>query len=314
MDTLVPAIRAAGSRGRIALLTCLQAGVCIAVPAVVAWVSGQPFVFPSLGPTVYLALTAFSTPAASPRNTLAGHLISASAGYLALTATGLTESGPDLSHIDAHRVAAVVIALALTSAGMLLGNVSHPPGGATTLIIALGFLHTPAQLAILMAAVATTTGVLITINRLSGRPYPLWARFRARGEAPPPAPAASPALPVPPVRRSAADVACREAAQALVAAMTTTMWPLAATRAVHLLGRGDPEREARLAVRLATARSAVIGPGPNGRSSIVDQWTAEFRALARDEKVTAITVSMFTDALTSLLVTFTAARNGRPRR
>ncbi|PZG50978.1 hypothetical protein C1I98_09575 [Spongiactinospora gelatinilytica] len=278
-----------------ALPTCLQAGVCIAVPAVVAWVSGQPFVFPSLGPTVYLALTASATPAASPRNTLAGHLISASAGYLALVATGLTEAGPDLSHTDGHRVAAVVIALALTSAGMLLGNVSHPPGGATTLIIALGFLHTPAQLAILMAAVATTTGVLITTNRLSGRPYPLWA------PAAPPAPAAD---------RSAAEAACREAAQVLVAAMTTTMWPLAATRAVHLLGRGDPEREARLAVRPAAARAALIGPGPNGRSSVVDQWAAEFRALTRDEKVTAITVSVFTDGLNSLLATFRTA----PRR
>ncbi|MFI0420600.1 HPP family protein [Spongiactinospora sp. 9N601] len=306
MGTLAPAIRAAGSRGRIALLTCLQAGVCIAVPAVVAWVSGQPFVFPSLGPTVYLALTASATPAASPRNTLAGHLISASAGYLALVATGLTEAGPDLSRTDGHRVAAVVIALALTSAGMLLGNVSHPPGGATTLIIALGFLHTPAQLAILMAAVTTTTGVLITINRLSGRPYPLWARPPAhRGAQPPPAPP-----PAPPARRSVAEAACREAAQALVAAMTTTMWPLAATRAVHLLGRGDPEREARLAVRLAAARAALIGPGPNGRSSVVDQWAAEFRALTRDEKATAITVAMFTDGLTSLLATFRTA----PRR
>ncbi|MEU6410069.1 HPP family protein [Microbispora sp. NPDC046933] len=160
---------------RQAVGTAVQAALCIAVPAVIACLTGQPFVFPSLGPTIFLALTAASAPTASPRNTVLGHLVSATAGYTALTVTGLTRAGANLSHPDGRRVAAVAVALLLASAGMLLGDVWHPPGGATTLIVALGLLRTPSQLLVLMAAVITTSGVLVAVNRLCGRLYPVWA-------------------------------------------------------------------------------------------------------------------------------------------
>lgn len=155
--------------------TAIQAALCIAVPAVIACLTGEPFVFPSLGPTIFLALTASSAPTASPRNTVLGHLVSATAGYGALAVTGLTRAGVNLSHPDGRRVAAVAVALLLALAGMMSAGVWHPPGGATTLIVALGLLRTPGQLLVLMAAVITTSGVLVVVNRLSGRPYPLWA-------------------------------------------------------------------------------------------------------------------------------------------
>jgi CBS-domain-containing membrane protein len=152
----------------------LAAGVCIAVPAALAWWTGQPLVFPSLGPTIFLALTSATTVAACPRNTLLGHLVSALAGYLALTVTHLTRTPPDLAHVDGRRVVAVAVALALTCAGMATVGTRHPPGGATTLIVALGLLRTPLQLACLMLAVTLTTGLIVLTNRLLRRPYPLW--------------------------------------------------------------------------------------------------------------------------------------------
>jgi CBS domain-containing membrane protein len=55
---------------------------------------------------------------------------------------------------------------------------SHPPTGATTLIVSLGFLQTPGEMAVLMAGVALLTVVGRTINRAAGVPMPVWS---ARG-------------------------------------------------------------------------------------------------------------------------------------
>ncbi|MEU8326651.1 HPP family protein [Nonomuraea sp. NPDC048881] len=154
------------ARGAGACAVAGRAAVSISVPALVAWLAHQPFVFPSLGPTIYLVLTAPGAPAAAPRRTVAGHAISAAGGYLALTVTGLTRTAPDLGHIDGRRVLAVVIALSCTTLGMLATDSSHPPGGATTLIVALGFLRTPLNLAVLLTAVVLTTLVLLALGRL----------------------------------------------------------------------------------------------------------------------------------------------------
>ncbi len=62
--------------------------VTIGVLALLALVSRNPFVFPSLGPTAYLL---FFTPlgrTSSPRNTVFGHAIGLICGYAAFVATG----------------------------------------------------------------------------------------------------------------------------------------------------------------------------------------------------------------------------------
>src|SRR5690606_15913057 len=51
--------------------------IAIAAMAAVALVTGEPFVFPSLGPTAFLLFYTPLLPASSPRNTLAGHAIGA---------------------------------------------------------------------------------------------------------------------------------------------------------------------------------------------------------------------------------------------
>lgn len=58
---------------------------------------------------------------------------------------------------------------------MVLFRVPHPPAGATTLIVSLGILRTPAHLVILMAAVVLLALQAFVINRLAGLPYPIWA-------------------------------------------------------------------------------------------------------------------------------------------
>ena len=129
--------------------------IAIGAMAFVAFVTDEPFVFPSLGPTAFLLFYTPLLPASSPRNTLWGHAIGAACGYLALVVFGLTDAAPALaSSVTGARVGAAALSLGLTSGVMVWARVPHPPAGATTLIVSLGILREPEQLAVLMVAVA----------------------------------------------------------------------------------------------------------------------------------------------------------------
>jgi CBS-domain-containing membrane protein len=151
--------------------------VSIAIMAAVAMITRAPFIFPSLGPTAFLLFYGSTTPAASPRNTLGGHLIGCAAGYLSLVLFGLTQRGPALAvGVDWSTVGAAALSLALTSGAMVWCRVPHPPAGATTLIVSLGILREPWHLGVLMLAVLLLVAQGYVINRLAGLDYPLWAR------------------------------------------------------------------------------------------------------------------------------------------
>lgn len=152
--------------------------ISIALMAAAAELTGQPFLFPSLGPTAFLLFYTPQAPSASPRNTLAGHLVGVLAGYAALVAFGLTDAGPAGTHVTAARVGAAALSLGLTAGVMAWLRVPHPPAGATTLIISLGLLTHPPQLAVLMLAVALLVGQGLAINRFAGIDYPLWSPRR----------------------------------------------------------------------------------------------------------------------------------------
>lgn len=58
---------------------------------------------------------------------------------------------------------------------MVLFGVSHPPAGATTLIISLGIISRPRELAIIEVAVFLLVAQALAINRLAGLHYPFWS-------------------------------------------------------------------------------------------------------------------------------------------
>ncbi len=96
--------------------------IAIAAMAFVAFVTGEPFVFPSLGPTAFLLFYTPLLPASSPRNTLGGHAIGAAAGYFALVVFGLTDAAPALAtSVTGARVGAAALSLGLTSGAGPLG-------------------------------------------------------------------------------------------------------------------------------------------------------------------------------------------------
>ena len=164
-----------GTKGD-ALYTFVACALALVVSGLAAWLFKQPLLFPSLGPT---ALLFFEQPLAapsSPRNTLIGHLVAILAGAISLALFGLLDHPSVLTEgVTLARTGAAVLSLALTGALLLLLRSSHPPTGATTLIVSLGLFHTPLEMAILMVGVVILTIVGWAINRALGVPMPMWS-------------------------------------------------------------------------------------------------------------------------------------------
>lgn len=154
---------------------CLLGGfVSMASIAALAAISKLPFMFPSLGPTAFMLLHSPLSPSASPRNTIIGHLIGVLAGYASLCVFDLALAGPGINDVTWPRVLAAGLSLGLTAAVMVLLDVPHPPAGATTLIVSLGVLTQPIDLAVVMGGVVLLVLEAFAINRLAGIRYPLW--------------------------------------------------------------------------------------------------------------------------------------------
>ena len=82
------------------------------------------------------------------------------AGGLSLAVFGLWNDPSVLvENVTAARIGAGALSVALTGAILLLLGSSHPPSGATTLIVSLGFLQAPPEMAALMVGVAILTAV-----------------------------------------------------------------------------------------------------------------------------------------------------------
>ena len=164
-----------GTKGH-ALYTFVACLLALAVSGLAAYIFAQPLLFPSLGPT---ALLFFEQPLAvpsSPRNTLVGHLVAILAGALSLAVFGLLDHPSILAEgMTLARTGAAALSLALTGAVLLLLRSSHPPTGATTLIVSLGLLQTLLEMTMLMVGVVILTVVGWAINRALGVPMPVWA-------------------------------------------------------------------------------------------------------------------------------------------
>ncbi|WP_435334894.1 HPP family protein [Haloarchaeobius sp. TZWWS8] len=142
------------------------AGSLFAACGLVAWVTGLPFVFPSLGPTAFV-LAMGDDP--GPRRVVGGHTVGAVAGFASyhLLASGLVataESAP-FAVSSAQLALSGTVAVAATTAGMLQTRTVHAPACATTLIVSLGLLPTPGEVLVLVAAVV----LLYTVFELSTR-------------------------------------------------------------------------------------------------------------------------------------------------
>lgn len=120
------------------------AGALMILAGVISWAVGKPWLIPSLGPTAYLQAEMPAHPSARLYNTVTGHLIGLAMGFLSVMMFNAWDApSPLLDHqLGLSRVWASALALTLTLLVALLLKASHPPAGATTLLVSLGALRT----------------------------------------------------------------------------------------------------------------------------------------------------------------------------
>src|SRR5580692_2846232 len=97
----------------------------IAILGTLAMLSRAPLLFPSLGASAILMFYSPPLPTASPRSVILGHAMGILCGYAALVVTGLQHSPSALViGVDAMRVIAVALSIALTGAFMVFFRVT----------------------------------------------------------------------------------------------------------------------------------------------------------------------------------------------
>ena len=128
-----------------------------------------PWLFPSLGPTVMLFFESPEQKASRPLNTLVGHGVGLLAGALCLYALGLQDQpSATVGGLTPLHVLSGVLSVGLTTLVLTWLGLPHPPAGATTLIVSLGILSTPVQLASMAGAIILVTAVGWGLNVLLG--------------------------------------------------------------------------------------------------------------------------------------------------
>jgi hypothetical protein len=115
-----------------ALLLLISGGIGLLV--------GQPWLFPSLGPSALLHAYHPSNPAARLYNTVLGHVLGIAAGYLSVFVFHASAVPAVLSteELTPQRLGASVFAMFLTVASQIPLKAFHPPAAATALLITLG--------------------------------------------------------------------------------------------------------------------------------------------------------------------------------
>jgi CBS-domain-containing membrane protein len=170
------------------LAQTVTVGIHFVFLGVVTWVTASPFLFPSLGPSAYLlAAGENENPAASgPYHVIGGHLIATVSGLVGYHtfATGLTittvvsQSAPATSLALVQLGASSIVAMMLTTLGMLVLDTNHPAACATTLIVSLGVLSTLVKAGYIMLAVITLVGTHELVI------YPMMQRMGVEPESP----------------------------------------------------------------------------------------------------------------------------------
>jgi len=150
---------------RVRAATSLYAGFLFTALGLLAWGSGQPFIFPSLGPTAFVLAFDRRSERTAGHRVIGGHLIGGLAGLLAWTAVAagvsITATPPPFSVAGFRLAASATISIVLTSWAMIATDTIHPPACATTLIVSLGLLSTPLRVGIIVGSVT----LLVVLHR-----------------------------------------------------------------------------------------------------------------------------------------------------
>jgi len=148
----------------------------------VAVIASEPFVVPSVGPTIFIIVGFPLSEQAHPRNILYSTAAAIVAGIIALALFGLIDVPPDLTDLTWTRSGALVVAVAIAVGGIIMLRSLHAPAVATAMIIAAGLLKDPTDWVSVFVGVLVVTIAGVAINRACGKPQALWWRPQPPGQ------------------------------------------------------------------------------------------------------------------------------------
>ncbi len=136
------------------LIAPLCEAALLLVVGAAGWISHQPFLFTSLGPTAYELIEAPHRESARSYSILVGHLVGVVSGYLALFLTSAWYApSVSIAGVTPLRIWAAIIAAGLTVFGNLALRAGQPAALSTTLLISLGTMQRPRDALVIMGAV-----------------------------------------------------------------------------------------------------------------------------------------------------------------
>jgi len=140
----------------------------------------QPWLFPSLGPTIFIHIVTPQDKAARRWNTFVGHAIGAASAFLALFIFGALHAPSAMvgGELPASRIAASALAVGLTIGLQIPTRSGHAPAAATTLLITLGGMRADlGTVGILVVGITASTFLCDWGRRLMAYEAPLLAKL-----------------------------------------------------------------------------------------------------------------------------------------
>ncbi len=146
--------------------TAFYAGILFTALALIAWGSGQAFIFPSLGPSTFVLAFDRHSDTDQLLEIILAHSIGCIGGFLAWTLvspdTVITATPPPFSDAGLQLITSAILSIILTTWGMVTFGEIHPPACATTLIVSLGLLSTPLAVTIIVVSVTLISAIHAT--------------------------------------------------------------------------------------------------------------------------------------------------------
>jgi hypothetical protein len=158
-------------------------GTLIMVISLLAWLSHQPLIFASLGPTAYEQIETPRQSSARPYNVVVGHLIGIAAGFIALYLTSAwSMPGVTTGHVTMPRVEAAVLSAVLTVLGTLAARATQPAAVASALLVSLGVMQSWRDGLVMIAAVLLITAIGEPMRRWRALEMTRWEQADAAAE------------------------------------------------------------------------------------------------------------------------------------
>ncbi len=137
----------------------LEVAFVTAVVGMLGLAAGQPWLFPSLGPTAFVQAQSPRGETARPWNASVGHACAVASGLVSTAVVGASRAPGVLAtgHLSGSRVAAAVLAVILTVLFTEALRARHAPAIATALLFAEGsYRSTPHDALLVAIGVAMT--------------------------------------------------------------------------------------------------------------------------------------------------------------